>query len=120
MSKKITLNGKPETTNKVYRRHGNIIYLSKEGRELKVSYAEQARQQWTGGVLSGNIWVHIDLFFSDERRRDIDNWHKILLDSLTGIVWEDDSQIFSMTVKKLSAEIPRIEITIGGIIMDES
>jgi len=38
------------------------------------------------------------LFMPDKRRRDIDNYNKILLDSLTGIVWEDDSQIDILTI----------------------
>ena len=112
---KIILLGKPQTTNTVYRRHGNIIYLSREGKELKRYYTEQAKIQWKTGVIMAKVEIKIDLFFSDQRRRDIDNWHKILLDSLTGIVWLDDSQIFSMNVRKLYAEIPKVEITIVEI-----
>ena len=42
----ITLLGKPESTNQIYRRHGNIIYMSKLGKQLKESYQWQAKKQW--------------------------------------------------------------------------
>lgn len=110
---KITLLGKPVSTNVVYRRHGNIIYMSKEGKDLKESYQWQVKSQWNQPVIDSDVEIEIALFFPDMRRRDVDNWHKLTLDSMTGIVYKDDSQIVKMTVKKaIDKGNPRIEITI--------
>ncbi len=110
---KIILKGNPVSTNVVYRRHGNYIYMSNEGRKLKASYSKQVGEQWKEALIKDNILVSISLYFKDKRRRDIDNWHKILLDSLTKIVWNDDSQITQMkVVKQIDKYNPRIEIEI--------
>lgn len=112
---KIVLLGKPQSTNLLYRRHGHVMYMSSEGKAIKQSYIYQAKEQYKGKILTGNIEVSIKLIFKDNRRRDIDNWNKILFDSLTGVIWKDDSQITKMTVHKLIEDTPRIEIDIQSI-----
>jgi Holliday junction resolvase RusA-like endonuclease len=37
--------------------------------------------------------------FTDKKRRDVDNV-KLLLDALEGVVYNDDSQIFELSIKK--------------------
>lgn len=109
----ITLSGNPISTNQIYRRHGHIIYMSKEGKRLKQSYQWEAKAQWRGPPLTDKVAVDIKLYFKNNLRRDIDNWNKILFDSLTGIVWVDDKQIEKMSIQKLiDKSCPRIEITI--------
>src|SRR3990167_4034526 len=106
----ITLSGNPISTNQIYRRHGHVIYLSKEGKDRKTQYQWEAKSQWKDLIIETNdIQVSIRLYFRDKRVHDIDNFGKILLDSLTGIVWEDDKQIQRMLVtKNYSKENPRI------------
>lgn len=111
----ITLSGKPISTNLIYRRHGNIIYMTKAGKDLKTSYQWQAKSQWKKKITTKPLEVMISLYFNDKRVRDIDNYGKILLDSLTGIVWGDDKQIMRMTVEKLYNHTPRIEIEIKEV-----
>lgn len=109
----IVLQGNPISTNHIYKRHGHIIYMCKEGKMKKEEYQWQAKTQWKECPIAGPVEVEIRLFFCNKLRRDIDNWHKILLDSLTGIVWEDDCQIQRMTVQKfIDKDNPRIEINI--------
>lgn len=111
---KITLLGNPVSTNIVYRRHGNVIYMSKEGRELKESYQWQVKSQWKQKMIEEEISISIDLYFKDKRRRDWDNWHKLSMDALTGIVWKDDSQIVNAIISKnIDKENPRIEINLS-------
>lgn len=113
MITKIILLGKPVSTNVVYRRHGNIMYMSKDGKDLKSSYILQVKNQWKQSIITGDVEIEISLFFPDMRRRDIDNWHKLLLDSMTGICYYDDSQIIKMTTtKKIDKNNPRVEIII--------
>jgi len=58
--------------------------------------------------------VEITLFPPDERRRDIDNYCKALLDSLTHAgVWEDDRQVKRMLIEwGPVVKRGRVEITI--------
>lgn len=87
--------------------------MTKKGKELKQSYVEQATEQYKKKILSSLLSLEIHLYFGDERVRDWDNFHKISMDSMTGIVWEDDSQIMKSIVEKhKDKENPRIEIYI--------
>ena len=47
------------------------------------------------------------------KRPDVDNIAKILLDSLNGIAYKDDSQICYLSVTKFYAEKPRVELTLA-------
>lgn len=85
--------------------------MSREGKELKKTYSWEALSQRIGEKLTGDLEVKIKLYFKDKRVRDIDNYNKILLDALTGIIWQDDKQIQKMTIEKfIDKENPRIEI----------
>jgi Holliday junction resolvase RusA-like endonuclease len=55
--------------------------------------------------------VEIILYVDSARRFDIDNTAKILLDSLNGGVWKDDSQVVRLTITKiLRASSTRTEV----------
>ena len=113
----ITLLGEPKSTNHIYKSHCKFgfpsYYMSAEGKSLKESYQWQAKSQWKKKIVGKPLEVSICLYFKAQRKHDIDNYGKILLDSLTGIVWEDDSQIWKMNVSKMVDKInPRIEIFI--------
>lgn len=55
----------------------------------------------TDKKLSGPLTVYIYLYQPDNRRRDVDNYCKAILDALTECgVWEDDSQIYLLIIKK--------------------
>lgn len=113
----ITLTGEPRSTNNIYKSHCRFghpaVYMTAEGKSLKESYQWEAKSQWKEKPISEPVKVKVELFFRKNGRHDIDNFGKILLDALSGIVWEDDSQIQEMTVTKwLDKDAPRIEITI--------
>lgn len=74
---KIILLGNPLSTNHIYKRHGNFIYLSKEGKNLKESYAWQIKSQYRGEPLIGSVKLTVELYFGDKRIRDIDNYNKL-------------------------------------------
>lgn len=114
MTRVIVLEGKPQSTNHLYKPTVRGIYLTQEGKDLKEDYAWQAKAQWKREPLTQqNLLVDIHLYFPDKRRRDWDNWHKLSMDALTGIVYEDDSQILAATVSKhIDKERPRIEIKV--------
>lgn len=85
--------------------------LSPKARALKEDYGWQAKQQYKGIPIGNELELYIKIYFGTKRKYDWDNFHKLSMDALTGIVWEDDSQIRKATVEKLyDKENPRIEI----------
>ena len=114
---KIILKGEPLSVRGIYRSvcRGSFptIYLSPKGKSVKEDYGWQAKSQWKGKPLECGIELKIDLYFGTKRRCDWDNFHKLSMDALTGIVWVDDSQIQKAIVTKgYDKDNPRIEIEI--------
>lgn len=109
----ITLTGNPLSTNNIYRSAGKIRYMTKTAKARKEQYQWEAKSQWEGEPLEGDICVNILLYFGNKRRNDWDNAHKLSMDSLEGICYNDDSQITEAHVFKLyDKENPRIEISL--------
>lgn len=109
----IILKGRPISTNSIYKNHGHIMYMSKEGKLRKEQYRWEATSQWKGKMLKGDVEVIIGLYFDSNRKHDWDNYHKLSMDALTGIVWEDDNQVQTARVDKyIDKDNPRIEIEI--------
>lgn len=51
--------------------------------------------------------VEVHLFPPDKRKRDLDNYPKVLLDSLTSArLWEDDEQIDKLTIIRREVQKP--------------
>lgn len=114
---RIILTGKPMSTNSIYKTicRGNFPnrYLSAKGKALKEDYQWQAKQQWRSEPLKCPISVVINTYHDNHRKNDWDNFHKLSMDALTGICYEDDSQITSAVVTKEYDKLkPRIEIDI--------
>lgn len=47
------------------------------------------------------------------KKPDLDNMAKLVLDSLNGIVYKDDSQIVNLHLRKVYAETPAIEVIVA-------
>jgi crossover junction endodeoxyribonuclease RusA len=115
--KTIILHGEPKSTGAIYkitcRGRFGTYYVSKEGKDVKSSYIQQTRLQWQSKPVTEDVSIHIRLYFGTKRKCDIDNFNKLLLDSMTGIVWKDDSQIQKMFIEKFyDKNKGRIEIDI--------
>lgn len=113
----ITLLGEPKSASHIYHYHCKFGrpagYMTAEGKALKEDYQWQARSQWSGKPLTGSLCMEVTLYFGTRRRADIDNFNKLWADALTGIVWEDDSQIIELRLRKAyDRERPRIEVTL--------
>ena len=113
----IILKWNPISSQNAYGQHGKIRYMKKVAKATKDSYIIQAKTQYKGSPLSDNLSVYIRLYFKDKRVRDWDNWHKVSMDSLTWIVYIDDSQIKVATIQIMEQDKdnPRIEIIIDPI-----
>lgn len=87
--------------------------MTPEGKALKEQYQWEAKSQWKGKPLEGDITVSITLYFGTKRKSDWDNFHKLSCDALAGIVYQDDSQITKAVVtKNYDKARPRIEISV--------
>jgi len=91
-------------------------YLIQAGKDLKEDYGQQIKQQYKGKVLTGDLQITIDLYLGTKRRADWDNFNKLSMDAMTGLVFEDDSQIQKATVtKNYDKENPRIDLCIEAL-----
>ena len=117
MTISITLLWVPISTQNAYWQHGKIRYMKKEAKQTKDSYILQCKKQYKGKPIKSLLSIYIRLYFKDKRVRDWDNWHKISMDALTGIVYEDDSQIKLATIQIMERdkENPRIELILEEI-----
>ena len=112
---KIILLGNPRSTGYMYFHHGHKAFIKKDYKDLKDSYSAQAMMQWKDKPSNDLLEIDIKIFFGDKRKRDWDNFHKLSMDALTGIIWEDDSQIKKATVELFyDKESPRIELEINS------
>jgi Holliday junction resolvase RusA-like endonuclease len=113
----IVLSGEAKSTQHIYglacRGRFPQRYMTPESKRLKWEYQLEARAQWRGKPLTGDIEVSITLYFGTKRRADLDNFNKLSLDALTGIAYEDDSQIAKLTIERAyDKKKPRIAVTI--------
>lgn len=82
-------------------------YLTKEGKEFKEAviattylYNKDVKKIKSTSE-NDRYGVMITFAFKDKRRRDIDDYFKLCIDALTGIIWEDDSQIYQLIGTKI-------------------
>jgi Holliday junction resolvase RusA-like endonuclease len=90
----------PPSINHYWRRVGQRILISREGRRFRqrvVAILAALRVQ----PLTGPLAVEVEVHPPDQRRRDIDNVQKALLDALQqGGAYLDDSQIVRLSIVK--------------------
>jgi Holliday junction resolvase RusA-like endonuclease len=66
-----------------------------------------------GRRLTGPVEVICSFFRENERRVDVDNLTKLVLDGLNGIAFEDDSQVVLLVASKVVApELPQTIVTV--------
>lgn len=88
--------------------------MTPEGKAIKETYQYEAKLQWHGKPLSGPVHLQATFYFATKRKRDLDNQNKLMLDALSGIVYEDDSQIDDLRLlRHYDTQNPRIEIVVG-------
>lgn len=112
----ITLRPLPPSVNHMYSRgRGGRMFKTQEAKDIQDEYGWQCKEQ-TRDFYIGPISVEIIAYFADNRRRDADNLAKVTLDSLTNILWEDDSQILDLTIRKRFDKLnPRLDLIIKDI-----
>jgi Holliday junction resolvase RusA-like endonuclease len=90
----------PPSINHYWRRVGLRTLISREGRRFRrrvLAILAAMRVQ----AIDGRLVVEVEIFPPDNRRRDVDNTLKALLDALQhGGAYADDSQIVRLTIEK--------------------
>ena len=120
-SYKIILKGNPLSTQHCYKhvcRNGKFpsVYMDARCKTMKEDYMWQAKTQWKRKPLTEELSVGIKLYFGDKRKRDWDNYNKLFLDALEGIVYVNDNQIKKALVEVFyDKENPHIEIIINNL-----
>lgn len=90
----------PPSINHYWRRVGPRTLISREGRRFRQSVMAILADM---GVepMAGPLEVDVEVFPPDNRRRDVDNVQKALLDALEhGGAYGDDSQIVRLAIEK--------------------
>jgi len=85
------------SVNKYYRTWQGRVLISKDGREFK----KQVDLLLNNYIkVYGKIKLTIILYFKDKRKRDLDNYNKVLIDCLKNKLFEDDDQIYQLYMEK--------------------
>ena len=90
--------GNPVSENHLYGTRGRIRFMTAAGRKYQEAVRLMVEDcvECKGGVYMVEMTYH----FGDKRRRDVTNYDKATSDALTGVVWEDDSQIAVAVLRK--------------------
>ena len=89
----------PPSVNKYWRTFQGRMIISAEGRSYRKAVADQVLIQRGAKHYAGKLCVVIEAHRPDNRRRDLDNLLKAVLDGCTHAgVWEDDSNIVDLRI----------------------
>ena len=91
----------PPSINSYYVKTRNGVFISASGKAYHKRVLEDIKEQCGPAFLPISIYVHLSvvLFMPDKRKRDLDNYMKPLLDSLTRCAfYEDDSLVNQLFV----------------------
>jgi crossover junction endodeoxyribonuclease RusA len=114
----------PPSLNRMYRHVGNMVLLSKDGREFKEDVRRHVIEQQVmplGGV--ARLWMHVLVERADLRRSDLDNYVKCLQDSLEADakakwpgVYDNDGQIDLLVVERgAKSKQAKVIVSIGEL-----
>jgi crossover junction endodeoxyribonuclease RusA len=89
----------PPSVNTYWRMFKNRMIISETGRRYRVAVAEQVFLQTRGKSTVGKLKVTIEAWRPDNRRRDLDNLLKAVLDSMGHAgLYIDDSLIVDLRI----------------------
>ena len=83
--------------NRFYRSCSGRVLISKEGREFKTEFESLLGNH---EKVYGKIKLTILLYFKDNRKRDVDNYNKVIIDCLKNKLFEDDDQVYQLYMEK--------------------
>lgn len=88
----------PPSVNAYWLQSGRRRYISKRGVEFKSAVANIC--SGLQGFGDSQLEISIVLYPRDKRLLDIDNCCKAILDSMQGFMYNDDQQVWKLTVER--------------------
>lgn len=115
---KLIIEGEPKGKERPRKgKYGNI-YTPRTTQE----YEKHIRNSYEGPKFEDAVYIKIQAYYLKAKsskglfplkKPDIDNVAKIILDSLNGVAYADDTQIVRLTViKEWTTDYPRVEVTL--------
>ena len=102
------------TDNHIYGQKGKIRFMYKEAKEWKADAQRDAKLLWKKKPLKEELWA--DITFYVARDRDVHGSGKLIMDSLQGLIYDDDKQFTHVSFHKMKdKENSRVHIVIGEI-----
>ena len=91
----------PPSQNHYYRRYRNRVVISEAGRAYRKEIALMMRIGRSKRFNTARVRVGVTLNAPDRRRRDLDNFMKVIFDAITQSgTWDDDSQVDELNIKR--------------------
>lgn len=108
----IVIHTPPVSINKRYTIARGKNILSNDYRAAKEAIQWEIAAQYKGELITeDDLCVNIFVYYSG-KKADIDAYIKILLDTMTGIVYKDDKQISELSVVRQPSDTSYIEIQV--------
>lgn len=105
------------SVNKYYRSWQGRVLISKDGRVFK-NEVDMLLNNYQ--KILGKIKLTLILYFKDKRKRDLDNYNKVLIDCLKNKLFEDDDQIYQLYMEKhIGCGFNKISIDIESINVEQ-
>jgi len=102
----------PPSANRYWRNYRGIMVTSPQALEYKANARRIASGSGCTAIIEP-VHVQVDVY-RPAKRGDLDNTLKVLLDSLNGIAYVDDSQIVQITARRFEdKKNPRAEVVVG-------
>lgn len=104
----------PPSANRYWRNYNGRMVVSAEATAYKWAVRAIACGI-TPRCITDNVSVHV-LVYRPQKRGDLDNCLKILFDALSGIAYEDDSQIIAIhAYRHDDKKNPRVVVTVEAV-----
>jgi crossover junction endodeoxyribonuclease RusA len=108
----------PPSANVYWRNFQGLTVVSQEARNYKAQAGWLAKSQDVR-LLDGDIAVSLKLY-RPQKKGDIDNRIKVLLDALQGVAFENDSQIVELHVFRYDDKAnPGVEVELWQVVENE-
>lgn len=100
MTQTFVLQGRPPTVNHYWLASGKRRFISDRGRQWKLDTFIALSKS---GVVkqSSDVELRVTLLFAKKNYGDVDNYLKAILDSLIGVVYDDDKQVRKLVVERV-------------------
>lgn len=109
---------------------GGRAYTPSATRHAETRIQIQANSEYRAGLVDGPLIVTIQVHLLKPKskpkghlwptgRPDVDNYAKLVLDALNGIVWRDDAQVVLLVVSKIYSESQGIDLLVERVVTEK-